>query len=157
MSGDRLNTATMSPITSVPNAVRWIGSPPDVRWSNAMPSTAPAPNKAMSQPNSASLASSTSRTNTMPVENSAPSPSATEAAAGITAIVDRFRTHAPPHVTAPEVHVERVGDVTGAFDADQLEALLAELLSNACKYGRKRPVGVRVEGRIDLVRVVVED
>ena len=56
-----------------------------------MPRTAPAPNNAMSQPNSASLASSTSRTNTMPVENSAPRPSATAAAAGITARTSGIR------------------------------------------------------------------
>jgi len=76
----------------------------------------------------------------------------------ITSMIERLRAQATPmRITAPEVVVERVGDVTGAFDADQLETMLAELISNACKYGGGRPVGVRVEGRGDRVHVVVED
>jgi signal transduction histidine kinase len=60
-------------------------------------------------------------------------------------------------IAAPAVRVERAGDLTGAFDPALLETMLAELLSNACKYGNGRPVGVRVEGHGDFVRIVVED
>jgi signal transduction histidine kinase len=72
--------------------------------------------------------------------------------------VERWRAHiATLPIAAPGIRVEQVGDLTGAFDPDHLETMLAELLSNACKYGNGRPVVVRVVGHGAFVRFVVED
>jgi signal transduction histidine kinase len=72
--------------------------------------------------------------------------------------IERWRAHlATLPIAAPAIHVERIGDLTGAFDPDHLETMLAELLSNACKYGNGRPVSVRIQGHGDFVRIVVDD
>ncbi|MEP7122865.1 MAG: sensor histidine kinase [Byssovorax sp.] len=63
------------------------------------------------------------------------------------------RTDASP----PKVEVERAPDLVASVDGDQVAILLGELLSNAYKYGRGRPIRVLVEGEPDRVRIVVED
>jgi signal transduction histidine kinase len=56
-----------------------------------------------------------------------------------------------------EVHVEAERPVTGTWDRLRLEQVVANLLSNACKYGRSRPVWVRVEATDDVARLSVRD
>lgn len=56
-----------------------------------------------------------------------------------------------------EVRVSVEGDTRGAFDPAELESIVAELLSNASKYGAPKPVDVRVEGRARTIRIVIED
>ncbi len=56
-----------------------------------------------------------------------------------------------------EVTVSCAGPVVGRWDAQRLRQAVAQLLSNAAKYGRGRPVEVRVEGTGTMVRVSVRD
>jgi signal transduction histidine kinase len=55
------------------------------------------------------------------------------------------------------IHVERSGTLTAFVDVDHVATILGELVSNAHKYGRGRPIRVLVEGEPTLVRIVVED
>jgi signal transduction histidine kinase len=56
------------------------------------------------------------------------------------------------------VSVERRGDVAGAWDGDRLEQVVANLVSNALKYGPpQRPVRIVVEGADQEVRLSVHD
>ena len=87
----RLNTAITAPMYATPKRVRTSRSPCGSRWSANRPTAAPTPKSAMSTPNPESDACRTSCTNTMPSEKSAPSPSATESAAGITARTSGIR------------------------------------------------------------------
>ena len=62
-----------------------------------------------------------------------------------------------PREEFPPLHVQRMGELGGSFDAAHIETMLMELLSNAFKYGAGKPVSLRIEGRGDFVRIVVED
>ncbi len=68
--------------------------PPSWRCSQAQPATPPTPNRATMTPNSPVLACSTSRTNTTPSENSAPTPITAVTVAGRTARTIGRRTAA---------------------------------------------------------------
>ncbi|MCC6554054.1 MAG: HAMP domain-containing histidine kinase [Polyangiaceae bacterium] len=76
----------------------------------------------------------------------------------VEACIRRLRAQRPEVASkAPELRLTRAGDLSGAFDAEHLETMLLELLTNAYKYGGGRPVGLRLEGRGEWVRIVVED
>jgi signal transduction histidine kinase len=60
-------------------------------------------------------------------------------------------------VSGPTIHLERTGMLVASVDADHVATILGELVSNACKYGRGRPIRVLVEGEDDRLRIVVED
>lgn len=56
-----------------------------------------------------------------------------------------------------ETFLESERPVVGSWDRLRLEQVLMNLLSNACKYGRKRPIRVRVEVAQGLARLSVQD
>jgi signal transduction histidine kinase len=56
-----------------------------------------------------------------------------------------------------EALLESERTVEGCWDRLRLEQVLMNLLSNACKYGRKRPIRVRVEVAQGLARLSVQD
>jgi signal transduction histidine kinase len=56
-----------------------------------------------------------------------------------------------------ETQLEVVSPVVGQWDRLRLEQVLMNLLSNACKYGRKQPIHVRVESTPGLARLSVRD
>jgi signal transduction histidine kinase len=56
-----------------------------------------------------------------------------------------------------ETLLESERPVEGCWDRLRLEQVLMNLLSNACKYGRKRPIRVRVEVAPGLARLAVRD
>lgn len=62
--------------------------------------------------------------------------------------------NAPP---GPTLTVEKSGTLVAAVDGDLVSTIVAELVSNAFKYGRGRPIRVLIEGEDELVRLVVED
>jgi PAS domain S-box-containing protein len=49
------------------------------------------------------------------------------------------------------------GDTTGEWDPARLEQVVINLLSNALKYGRGKPVELRVHGEEEYVRLTVRD
>ncbi len=55
------------------------------------------------------------------------------------------------------LHVERTGSLVASVDADLVATILAELVSNAHKYGGGRPIRVLVDEERELVRIIVED
>jgi signal transduction histidine kinase len=55
------------------------------------------------------------------------------------------------------IELSRAGDLRGRFDPEQLEAIIAELLSNAVKYGGKKPIAIELAGRGAHVRLAVLD
>ncbi len=57
----------------------------------------------------------------------------------------------------PGIEISRIGDLRGRFDPDQLEAIVAELVSNGLKYGAGKPISVLLEGRGARVRLSVLD
>lgn len=63
----------------------------------------------------------------------------------------------PTAVSPPTIHVVKTGSLAASVDGDQVGIILAELVSNAYKYGKKRPIRVLIEGEPDLVRIIVED
>ena len=75
--------------------------PPSWRCSQAQPATPPTPNRATMTPNSPVLACSTSRTNTTPSENSAPTPITAVTIAGRTARTIGRRTAATTPAQTP--------------------------------------------------------
>jgi signal transduction histidine kinase len=56
-----------------------------------------------------------------------------------------------------ETLLEAERPVVGCWDRLRLEQVLMNLLSNACKYGRKQPVRVRVEAAPGVARLSVQD
>jgi PAS domain S-box-containing protein len=55
------------------------------------------------------------------------------------------------------LQVRASGDCVGSWDRRRMEQVVANLVSNAIKYGDGKPVDVEVEGRPDDVRVAVAD
>jgi signal transduction histidine kinase len=55
------------------------------------------------------------------------------------------------------VSVEADGPVCGRWDRQRLMQTLADLLSNAYKYGGTRPIALRVERGAERARLVVRD
>lgn len=55
------------------------------------------------------------------------------------------------------IEVERIGALVASVDADHVATILAELVSNAHKYGAGRPIRVLVDEELEFVRIVVED
>lgn len=55
------------------------------------------------------------------------------------------------------IDVERTGSLVASVDADHLSSILAELVTNAHKYGGGRPIRVLVDEEGELVRIIVED
>jgi signal transduction histidine kinase len=70
-------------------------------------------------------------------------------------VTQRFESEAARAGCALEVWAE--GPVTGRWDRLRLEQILANLLSNALKYGAGKPIHVRVEREGDRARLVVRD
>ncbi|WP_163991500.1 ATP-binding protein [Pyxidicoccus caerfyrddinensis] len=62
-------------------------------------------------------------------------------------------------VARAECHVDVVAEapVLGRWDRQRLEQVFFNLFDNALKYGRGRPVEVRVEGSAERARLVVKD
>ncbi len=56
-----------------------------------------------------------------------------------------------------KVELRRSGPVEGSWDRDRLEQLVTNLVSNAIKYGKGRPVTVSVEARDGVARLSVRD
>jgi signal transduction histidine kinase len=73
-------------------------------------------------------------------------------------IIDGWRReHGARAASGPTLQVERTGALVAAVDGDHIASILGELVSNAHKYGRGRPIRVLVEADAELVRIVVED
>jgi PAS domain S-box-containing protein len=70
-------------------------------------------------------------------------------------IVDDFRDAAA--TAGSEISLVTQGAARGEWDAARIEQVLTNLISNAIKYGRGRPIDVRVEEDAEHVRVVVHD
>ena len=56
-----------------------------------------------------------------------------------------------------EVHFTAAGDVTGNWDRVRIEQIATNLLANAIKYGKGKPIDVRVQRDGDAARLVVQD
>jgi signal transduction histidine kinase len=73
-------------------------------------------------------------------------------------VVMRFRKRfRGPDGGQVEIRLTREGTLHGRVDADQLSTVVAELLSNACKYGAGKPVTVALRERSDRIAIVVCD
>jgi PAS domain S-box-containing protein len=70
-------------------------------------------------------------------------------------LVDGFREQAA--AAGCDLTLEILGDTTGEWDHARLEQVVINLLSNALKYGRGKPVELRVRGEEEYVRLVVRD
>ena len=70
-------------------------------------------------------------------------------------VLARFSLEAERAESRLSLHVE--GPVVGQWDRLRVEQVLANLLSNALKYGAGKPVHVRVEQEGDWARLVVRD
>lgn len=79
-----------------------------------------------------------------------------DAARRVEETVSRWKDRTHGQVTI-QTEMHHSGDVVGRWDPDLLDTILGELVSNACKYGRGRPVTVRVEGDVSSVRFIVDD
>ena len=76
----------------------------------------------------------------------------------VESILDEWRRERGPSApSGPTLHVEKSGSLVASVDGDLVGTILAELVSNAFKYGRGRPIRVLIEGEADFVRLVVED
>lgn len=73
-------------------------------------------------------------------------------------IVEGFRRrHVERAGSGSRIDVERTGSLVASVDADHIAIILAELVTNAHKYGGGRPIRVLVDEEHELVRIVVED
>ena len=70
-------------------------------------------------------------------------------------VVDRYREQS--HQANCDVRVRADGSVVGRWDRLRLEQVIANLISNALKYGAGQPVEVAVEARGAIGRLVVRD
>jgi signal transduction histidine kinase len=77
----------------------------------------------------------------------------------VAAIVKGFRERhgARPSSSRATIEVERTGSLVAEVDADHVGIILAELVSNAHKYGGGGAIRVLVDGDAEAVRLVVED
>ncbi len=75
----------------------------------------------------------------------------------VASLVARTLDAARRRESAPAIELVCEGDTRAFLDPAHVETMLAELLSNAWKYGGGRPIVVRVEGRNDRIRIVVDD
>lgn len=71
-------------------------------------------------------------------------------------VVERWKEKTQGRV-AIALDTTRAGDAKGSWDPDQLDTMLGELVSNACKYGGGRAVVVSVESDDAMVRILVDD
>ena len=67
------------------------------------------------------------------------------------------RRHSERASAGATIDVERTGSLMASVDADHISIILAELVTNAHKYGGGRPIRVLVDDEHELVRIVVED
>jgi signal transduction histidine kinase len=70
-------------------------------------------------------------------------------------VAERFHTQAQS--ARCQLFVEAESESTGSWDKYKLEQVIANLLSNALKYGRGKPVHLRVHNGDDGVRLSVQD
>ena len=70
-------------------------------------------------------------------------------------VADRFRPHA--EAARCELLVDAPAEIFGNWDRFRIEQVITNLLSNALKYGRGKPVELRVSGREDGARLSVAD
>ena len=70
-------------------------------------------------------------------------------------VTDRFGEEALR--SGSSLHFEGQGPIWGAFDASRIDQVLSNLLSNAIRYGRGRPIVVGVASVGDNARFWVED
>ncbi|MDB4986970.1 MAG: sensory box histidine kinase [Myxococcaceae bacterium] len=56
-----------------------------------------------------------------------------------------------------EVHFTAAGDVNGNWDRVRVEQIATNLITNALKYGKGKPIEVRVQREGDAARLVVQD
>src|SRR6266700_1976697 len=113
----RLMIARITPMAAAASRMVARVGPPFWRCSQAQPATPPTPNRATMAPNWAVLACSTSRTNTTPSENSAPTPITAVMVAGSTARTIGRRNAATTREQAG------AGQVAGQHDAAPVPAL----------------------------------
>jgi len=55
------------------------------------------------------------------------------------------------------VHAETQDNITGTWDRFRLEQVMLNLLTNALRYGNKKPIHVKVSGDADTVKLSVRD
>lgn len=70
-------------------------------------------------------------------------------------IVDELRE--PSAASGSEVRISLRGDARGTWDRMRLGQVIANLLSNALRYGRGKPIDIVVEGDGEKVRATVAD
>lgn len=70
-------------------------------------------------------------------------------------VLDRHR----PEVELSQCPVDfsTMGDASGYWDPDRLDQVITNLLSNAMKYGRGKPIRIRIDGSGSRVRLTVQD
>jgi len=66
------------------------------------------------------------------------------------------RVRADPSAAGIEISVE-VPDIHGRWDAERLEQVLVNLLSNALRYGLRQPVSVSARVDVDVVHIEISD
>lgn len=72
-------------------------------------------------------------------------------------IEDWRRQHGERASAQPTLHLERTGSLLASVDAEHITSILAELVSNAAKYGGGRPIRVLVDGEQTFLQIIVED
>jgi PAS domain S-box-containing protein len=82
-------------------------------------------------------------------------PSDVDLAELVPEIVGRFGDEAEQ--AGASLHVVTGGPVRGRWDRNRIDQVVTNLVSNAVKYGARRPVTVRVESEGGLARVTVQD
>ncbi len=72
-------------------------------------------------------------------------------------IVEGWRRRYGERASGSTLDVERTGSLVASVDADHVSSILAELVTNAHKYGGGRPIRVLVDEEGEHVRIIVED
>lgn len=73
----------------------------------------------------------------------------------VTDVMSRFEDEA--RRAGCELRLDAPAPVTGRWDRLRLDQVVTNLLANAVKYGPGKPVDVRVEKRLDSVRLLIRD
>jgi signal transduction histidine kinase len=73
----------------------------------------------------------------------------------VRSVVERFSEEAAR--SGSSLHLQRQGPIWGNYDVSRIDQVLSNLLSNAIRYGRGRPIVVGVAGERDHARFWVED